>query len=97
VAIAELELALEVGAPQIVGQQRLRQLRPLGLGAMPPAGMGDQTMAVEHRMHRAPRRNADIAVQLAHQELAYLPGAPVRLSFLRRTIIRSTGSGNWLA
>jgi hypothetical protein len=44
--------------------------------------MLDQTMAVEHGMHRAFGRNADIAVELADQQLAYLPGAPVRLVLL---------------
>ena len=64
-AVAEPELALEVGAPQIVGLRRLRQRRALGLEAPPLAGALDQAMAVEHGMHRAPGRNAHIAGQLA--------------------------------
>ena len=63
-AVAELELALEVGTPQIVRPGRLRQGRALGLVAS-TAGALDQAVAVEHRMDRAPGGDADIAGEAA--------------------------------
>ncbi|ESX18021.1 hypothetical protein X767_25160 [Mesorhizobium sp. LSJC264A00] len=79
-AVAELELALEVGAPQIVGHNRLGQLRAHGLvRSVPLAGLAHKAVAIEHGMNGAPGRDADVAGQPAHQQLAYLPGTPVRL------------------
>src|SRR5690242_1848399 len=51
-AIAEFELALEVGAPEIIGGHRLRQRRAARAMARPGAAF-DQTVAVEHRVDRA--------------------------------------------
>ena len=77
-AVAELELALEVGAPQIVGRSALGQRRAARTVARPAATL-DQAVAVEDRMDGALGRNPDVAVQPADQELADLAGAPVRL------------------
>ncbi|WFR98163.1 hypothetical protein PR017_21595 (plasmid) [Rhizobium tumorigenes] len=51
--VAELELALEVGAPQFIGQQGLGQVRSFGLVAVSPAGMGDKAMPVENGVNGA--------------------------------------------
>jgi len=48
-AIAELELALEVGTPQIIGECALRQRRAARAVARPAAAF-DQAVAVENRM-----------------------------------------------
>ena len=59
--------------------------RDSGVGPIAPGpGALDQTVAVEHRVHRALGRDPDIAGQPPHQELADLPGAPVRLVALGR-------------
>jgi hypothetical protein len=77
-AVAELELALEVGAPQLVGSGALGQRRAARTMARPAATL-DQTMTIEHRMDGAFGRNPDIAVEPPDQELPDLAGAPVRL------------------
>jgi len=94
-AVAELEFALEVGAPQIVGMASRRQGRALGPVA-PQAGVFDQTMAIQHRMHGTLGGHPDVAVQLSNQKLPDLAGPPMGLPFFSRTIRRSTGSGSWL-
>src|SRR5580658_9529643 len=80
-AVAELELALEVGAPQIVGIGAGRQRRPGGALAR-PAEAFDQAVAIEHGMDGAPGRHAHVAREPPHQELADLAGAPMRLAAL---------------
>ena len=77
-AVAELELALEVGAPQLVGCGTLRQRRAAGAVARPATAF-DQTVAIEHRMDGALGRNPDIAVEPPDQEFADLARAPMRL------------------
>ena len=79
-AIAELELALEVGAPQIIGKRTFRQRR--APRAVPRAAAAlDQAVAVEHRVNGAFGGNLDVSVEATHQQFAQdLAGAPVRLS-----------------
>src|ERR1700681_4038591 len=77
-AVAELELALEIGTPQLVGCGTRRQ-RGSGSAITCPADAFDQAMAIEHGMDSALGGHADIAGQAADQELADLARAPVRL------------------
>jgi hypothetical protein len=81
-AIAELELALEIGTPQIIGKRALRQRRAARAVARSAAAL-DQAVAIEHRMNGAPGGNPDVAVEPAHQQFADLAGAPVRLLALQ--------------
>ncbi len=81
-AIAELELALEVGAPQIVGKRALRQRRAARAMARPAAAL-DEAVAVEHRVDGAFGGNLDVAIEPTHQQLADLADAPVRLLALQ--------------
>ena len=81
-AIAELELALEVGAPQVVGIGACRQRRAVGAVA-PDSGAVDQAVAVEHRMHGAPGRQAHVAGKLANEQFADFARAPMRLVLAR--------------
>ncbi len=79
-AVARLELALEIGAPQIVGAGGLRQRRALGLVRPAPlAGLAHKAVLVEHGVDRRPGRNAHVAGQPAHQQFPDLARAPVRL------------------
>ena len=77
-AIAKLELALEVGAPQIIGHGALGQRRAARAMAR-PAAAPDQTMTVEDRMDGAFGRNPEVSIEPPHQELTDLARAPVRL------------------
>src|SRR5690349_10377156 len=77
-AIAELELALEVGTPQIVGPSACGQRRAARAVARPAAAL-DQAMAIEHRMDGAFGGNPDIAIEPPDQQLADFARAPVRL------------------
>ena len=77
-AVAELELALEVGAPQIIGGSALGQRRAARAVARPAAAL-DQAMAVENRMDGAFGRNPDVAVEPPDQQFADLARAPMRL------------------
>jgi hypothetical protein len=81
-AIAELELALEVGAPQIIGKRTFRQRRAARAVARPTAAL-DQAVAVEHRVNGAFGGNLDVSVEATHQQFADLAGAPVRLLALQ--------------
>src|SRR5258707_5964957 len=76
--VAELELAFEVGAPQVIGHGARGQRRAARAVARPAAAL-DQAVAIEDRMDRAPGRNPDVAVEPPDQELADLAGAPMRL------------------
>jgi hypothetical protein len=76
--MAELELALEVGAPQIIGPSARGQRRAARAVARPAAAL-DQAMAVEDRMDGAFGRNPDIAVEPSDQQFPDLARAPVRL------------------
>src|ERR1700730_10807354 len=81
-SIAELELALEVGAPQIIGKCTFRQRRAARAVARPAAAL-DQAVAVEHRVNGAFGGNLDVSVEATHQQFADLAGAPVRLLALQ--------------
>ena len=76
-AVAELELALEVGAPQVVRGDALGERRAARMMAR-PAATRDQAVTVERRMDGAFGRNPDIAVEPPDQEFPDLAGAPVR-------------------
>src|SRR5947209_15623722 len=76
-AVAQLELALEVGTPQIIGCGALRQRRAARAMARPAAAL-DQAVTIEDRMDRAFGGNPDIAVEPTDQQLADLTCAPVR-------------------
>ncbi len=77
-SIAELELALEIGAPQIIRSSARGERRAARAVARPAAAL-DQAMAVEDRMDGAFGRNPDIAVEPSDQQLPDLARAPVRL------------------
>src|SRR5438045_2076225 len=68
------ELAFVVGAPQLIGVQRLGQGRALSLVAASSASV-DQAMAIEHRVHGADGRGRDLAMP-PPELLADLRGAP---------------------
>src|SRR6266540_582215 len=72
--VGEHELALVVGAPQIVGVGRLRQGRALRLVAS-LAAVADESVPIEHRVHSADGRGRDIAVP-PPELLPDLRGAP---------------------
>src|SRR5665213_840070 len=95
-AIAELELALEVDAPQRIGHSPRRQRRAVGAVAACPGAL-DQAVAVEHRMDGALGRQANVAGKLAQHQFADLRAPQCGLSRLRSTISRSIWSGSWLA
>jgi hypothetical protein len=75
---AKLELALEVGTPEIIRGCPLRQRRAARAMAR-PAAPPDQAVTIEHRMDGAFGWNPDVAVQPPHQERSDLARAPVRL------------------
>lgn len=93
--IAELELAFEVGAPQIVGCRACREGR--APRPVAPADAGDQAVAVEHGMDGAGRRHPDVARQATDQQFADLAGPQCGLSRLTRTTRASSWGGSWLA
>ena len=76
--VAELELAFEVGAPQVIGHGALGQRRAACAVARPAATL-DQPVAIENRVDGALGRYSDIAVEPPDQELAKLARTPVRL------------------
>ena len=82
-AIAELELALEIGTPE-VGWRGAGRERRAGRPVPRPLRDLDQAVPVEHGMDCALGRNADVAVQSADQELADLAGTPMGLVALGR-------------
>ena len=77
-AVAELELALEIGAPQVIGRGPFGQRRAARAMARPAAAL-DQAVAIENRMDGALGGNPDVAVEPPDQEFADLARAPVRL------------------
>lgn len=76
--VAQPELALVVGAPQVVGLLPRRQWRTLGTVAFAAAAL-DQTMPLEHGVNGAARGNPDLTGKAAQQAFADLACAPVRL------------------
>ena len=83
-AVAELELALEVGAPQIVGSERRRTAACRWRGGAAGRCALTRPWRCEHGVDGALGRDADVAGQAAHQQLADLARAPVRLLALER-------------
>src|ERR1700687_5082262 len=81
-AVAELELALEVGAPQLIRGGPFGQRRAARAMARPAAAL-DQAVAIENRMDGALGRNPDVAVEPPDQELADLARPPVRFLSLQ--------------
>ena len=75
-AIAELELALEIGAPEVVWHSAGRQRRAGGPVPRPSRDL-DQAVPVEHGVDRALGRNADVAVKSADQGFADLASTPM--------------------
>ena len=94
-SIAELEFALEVGAPEVVGRDPLRQRRAGGA----PTGIQrfDETMPAKDRMDRALGGDAKIAVQLTDEYFPDLAGAPVGLVLLAADDQAFDLPGSWLA
>jgi hypothetical protein len=80
--IAELELALEIGAPQVIGRGAFGQRRAARTVARPAATL-DQAVTVENRMDGALGRNPDVAGEPSDQELADFTCPPVRLLSLQ--------------
>ena len=76
--IAQLELSLEVGAPEVIRTSALRERRAARAVAR-PAAAPDQAVAIEHRVDGAFGRNPDIAVEPPDQKLANLARTPMRL------------------
>src|SRR5712691_5142429 len=76
--IAKLELALEVGAPEVIRNSAFRERRAARAVAR-PATAPDQAVAIEHRVDGAFGRNPDIAVEPPDQQLADLARTPMRL------------------
>src|SRR6478752_7019358 len=76
--IAELELALEVGAPEFIRNSAFRERRAARAVAR-PAAAPDQAVAIEHRVDGAFGWNPDIAVEPPDQKLANLARPPMRL------------------
>ncbi len=104
-AVAELELAFEVGAPEVVRRRPNRERRS-GCTMTRPARYLDQPVPMQDGVDRALGRNADIAIQPPDQELAdtrvkpehkpcVRPSAACR-AWPRRSCSRS-GLASWLA
>src|SRR5664280_1945088 len=95
-AVAELELALEVGAPQLIRGDPFGQRRAARAVARPAAAL-DQAVTIENRMDGAFGRNPDIAIEPPHQSSRILRAPQCGFSALRRTIKPSSCSGSRLA
>ncbi len=76
--VAELELALEVGAPEVIRDSAFRERRAARAVAR-PAAAPDQAVAIEHRVDGAFGWNPDSAVEPPDQQLADLARTPMRL------------------
>jgi hypothetical protein len=77
-AVAEFEFALEVGAPEVIGESALREGRALGAVAA-AAQSADQAMAVEHGVDGTFGWHAEIAGPAADEQFADFAGAPMWL------------------
>ena len=95
-AVAQLELALEVGTPQIIGCRPLRQRRAARAMARPTPAV-DQAVTVEDRMDGAFGRDLDVAVEPPPKSLRILRAPQCGFSLLSRTIRVSICWGSWLA
>ena len=74
--VAELELALEVGSPQLIGRGALGLRRAARAMARPTAAL-DQAMTIENRMDGAFGGNSDVPVEPPDQEFSDLAGSPM--------------------
>jgi hypothetical protein len=83
--VAEFELALEVGAPQIIGGCPFGQRRTARAVARPAAAL-DQAVTIENRMDGAFGRNSDVPIEPPDQQFADLASPQCGFSALRRTI-----------
>lgn len=68
-----LKLALEVGTPEIVRHERLRQGGSLGPVALPLAGMSDQPVPVENGMRRGFGGHTHVAGKLPEDSREWWP------------------------
>ena len=93
--VAELELALEVGAPQVVRRDACRKLRAAG-SLRWAADAFDQTMPVQDSVDGALGWDPNVLVQAADQELANLARAPMGLFALKvKSASRSAAVAGW--
>ena len=84
-SVAQHELALVVGAPELVRTAGPRTERAFGAGPRSAAAPLDQSMAIQHGVNGAAGRDLDCR-QSSQQALADLAGAPVGFS---RFVLRS--------
>jgi hypothetical protein len=77
-AVAELELTLEVGAPQLIGGSPFGQRRAARAVARAAAAL-DQAVTIEDRMDGAFGGNPDVPIEPSDQKLADLARPPMRL------------------
>src|SRR5579872_1166767 len=75
--VAELELALVIGRPQIVGTQSSGERRALGAGPRPRRPR-HQSMPIQHGVNRARGWHFDRMREPAQKPLPNLTGSPVR-------------------
>ena len=85
-AIGQHELALVVGAPQIIGLIARRQRCAGGFVTPAPPAL-DQPMAIQNRMHRADRRRMNVRIE-TDQPLPDLRCTPARLVLLEAHDLR---------
>ena len=74
--IAELELALEVGAPEVIRGSAFRERRAARAVARPAPAL-DQAVAIEHRVDGAAGGNLHLTGKATQQTFADLARAPV--------------------
>jgi hypothetical protein len=96
VAVTELELALEIGAPQVVRRDAGGQRRAGGPGAG-AAEAFDQAVPVQDGVDGALSRDPDVPVQSANQQLPDLARAPVGLLAFEGDNQALDLRGSWLA
>src|SRR5579862_7305369 len=77
-AVAELELALEVGTPEVVRRDPCGERRARRAMARPTDQL-DQAVPVQHGVDGALGRDADVAIQTPNEQLADLAGSPMGL------------------
>ena len=95
-AVAQLELALEVDTPQIIGYGALRQRRAARAMARPAAAL-DQAVTIEDRMDGALAGTLISPSSRRTSSSRILRAPQCGLSAFSRTIRLSTCCGSWLA
>src|ERR1700688_1738297 len=93
-AVAELELALEVSAPQLIWGSPFGQRRAARAVAR-PAAAPDQAVTVEHRMDGAFSWTLTSPSSRLTSSSRILRAPQCGFSALSRTIRLSTGWGDW--